>query len=419
MTSSEEDPGSTSVEEKPGATSVDEDPGPALGAESVNAGGQPSRNLHADTDESRLPASGDSISRSGVHQDPHPPLTPWELHDTLKNAYLSGGTAALTFGALLRQVRDRRLWSQLGFADFDGYVRERLAMSARTARRLIRAEAAGWRHPSLKTACTEGHLTPLKASVLIRVLDLGLKPATTYRWIEYARRMTLTRLTDAVDWACARAAADPLWVRRDGAPPHPSVRFDGGTINGSAVSDAAATADGVAAAGSAAAQGSAAAPGSALTVDNEGSNERRPMLAGSAVSASQAPPPFADFSRNAQQTGPMLATSPPVPCEYGSPKTKDRCWCWQSTGSAPSAGRIGRYGRASTTCSITLLRPMRIRHIGRSVGSRRCSSATTGNARHRDAGPGPASTFTTSGRAAPADRTRSTTSSWCATSTTW
>ena len=39
MTSSEEDPGSTSVEEKPGATPVGEDPGPALGAESVNAGG--------------------------------------------------------------------------------------------------------------------------------------------------------------------------------------------------------------------------------------------------------------------------------------------------------------------------------------------------------------------------------------------
>ena len=79
----------------------------------------------------------------------------------------------------------------------------------------------------MKTACIEGRLTPLKASVLIRVLDLGLQPATTHRWIEYARRMTLARLTDAVDWACAHAAAEPRWVRRDGAPPHPSFRFDG------------------------------------------------------------------------------------------------------------------------------------------------------------------------------------------------
>ncbi len=187
----------------------------------------------------------------------------------------------MSLGALLRQIRDRRLWNPLGFADFEGYVRERLGMSARTARRLIRAEAAGWRHPSLKTACLEGRLTTLKASVLVRVLDLGLKPPMTRRWVEYARRMTLARLTDAVDGACAHAAADPLWVRRDGAPPHPSFRFDGGTSAGAATG-------------------------------GEGSTEQRPMLATSPASIAQEPSQLADPSGGTRKTRPMLATSPTI-----------------------------------------------------------------------------------------------------------
>ena len=161
---------------------------------------------------------------------PPPRLTPWELHAALKDSSVSGAAASHELGRLLRQIRHRHLWYAVGYPSFDRYVRERLDISPRTARRLIRSEAAGRRHPLLKKACVEGRLTPLKASVLARALDLGLKQGMTHRWIEYARRMSLLRLTDAVDWACARAAADPQWARLDGAPPHPSFRFGGALI---------------------------------------------------------------------------------------------------------------------------------------------------------------------------------------------
>ena len=171
---------------------------------------------------SSIPSSSTRSSPAAC-PTPHRP-TPWELHDALKDAWPRGGQTALTLGALLRRIRDRNLWHALGAGSFDTYVSRRLGLSPRTARRLIATDAAAQRHPALRKACLEGRLSPLKTSALIRILDLGVDAVAVRAWIDYACRMTLSRLTEAADRACALAAADPQWAQLDGAPPHPSDR---------------------------------------------------------------------------------------------------------------------------------------------------------------------------------------------------
>lgn len=155
-------------------------------------------------------------------------LTPWELHKILKESYVPAGAIELELGALLLAIRSRGCWRELGFASFDDYVTERLALSPRTARRLIRLRFASRRHRVLAAALSKGVVSPLAATMLERVLDLDLDRPVAWAWIEYARRMPLQRLEDAIDWALACAAIDPAWARDHGRPPHPSFRFDGG-----------------------------------------------------------------------------------------------------------------------------------------------------------------------------------------------
>ncbi len=155
-------------------------------------------------------------------------LTPWELHDVLKDAYLPAGATDLELGILLRKIRKDAVWKILGFVHYDDYIRDRLGLSPRTARRLVRLGCAGRRHPALRKALSLGDLSVLKANVVGRVLDLRLSSGAAEAWIEYARRMSMARLEDAASWAVSRVAVDPEWVRRDGRPPHPSFRFDGG-----------------------------------------------------------------------------------------------------------------------------------------------------------------------------------------------
>ena len=172
---------------------------------------------------------------SVLSAEPESALDPWELHKVLKAAYRPGGSDSLELAGVLREIRNRHLWRAIPkdahgaqFRSFGDYVGERLGMSLRTAQRLIRAEAAAWRQPALRAACRGGALSPLKVSVLIGALDLGLNGTAAAGWVEYARRMPVRRLIDAVDWARSRAAVDPSWVSNDGAAPDPTFRFDGG-----------------------------------------------------------------------------------------------------------------------------------------------------------------------------------------------
>jgi hypothetical protein len=87
-------------------------------------------------------------------------------------------------------VVERKLYRELGFESFERYVEERLDLSPRTARRLVRLARAEHRAPALASAFREGRITLLQAEVLLR----GEKPQT----LEMALRVTLRRLEDEV-----------------------------------------------------------------------------------------------------------------------------------------------------------------------------------------------------------------------------
>jgi hypothetical protein len=93
----------------------------------------------------------------------------------------------LELGRLLKQVIDRGLHRDLGFESFERYVTERLDLSPRTARRLVRLARAERAAPAVANAFREGRITLLKAEVLLRGGN-----------VERAQGVTLLRLEDDV-----------------------------------------------------------------------------------------------------------------------------------------------------------------------------------------------------------------------------
>jgi hypothetical protein len=95
----------------------------------------------------------------------------------------------LELGCVLKQVVDRRLHRELGFESFERYVTERLDLSPRTARRLVRLARAEHTAPSVASAFREGRISLLQAEVLLRGGSVR---------VERAERVTLLRLEDDV-----------------------------------------------------------------------------------------------------------------------------------------------------------------------------------------------------------------------------
>jgi hypothetical protein len=71
----------------------------------------------------------------------------------------------LEIGRILRQILERRLYRELGFESLEGYVVERLDLSPRTARRLVRLARAP---EVVATAFREGRITLLAAEAILR-----------------------------------------------------------------------------------------------------------------------------------------------------------------------------------------------------------------------------------------------------------
>jgi len=88
-------------------------------------------------------------------------------------------------GRVLKQVVNRTLYREIGFASFDRYVEERLDLSPRTARRLVRLARAEHTAPPVASAFREGRITLLQAELLLRGGD-----------VKRAVQVTLRRLQD-------------------------------------------------------------------------------------------------------------------------------------------------------------------------------------------------------------------------------
>jgi hypothetical protein len=131
--------------------------------------------------------------------------SPRELDRRLREAIAFQQRVDLERGRLLRQLLDRRLYRELGFACFEDYVRERVDCSPRTARRLVRLARAEHREPEVADAFREGRLTQLQAELLLR----GGGPRGAGPDVAFAERVTLRRLEDEVGEVAVAFHAPP------------------------------------------------------------------------------------------------------------------------------------------------------------------------------------------------------------------
>jgi len=119
--------------------------------------------------------------------------SPRELDRRLRAAMAWLQQMDFEIGRILRQVLERKLYRELGFESFERYVQERLDLSPRTVRRLVRLARAEHGAPALASAFREGRITLLQAEVLLRGGSVE-----ACEKLEMALQVTLRRLEDEV-----------------------------------------------------------------------------------------------------------------------------------------------------------------------------------------------------------------------------
>jgi hypothetical protein len=134
--------------------------------------------------------------------------SPRELDGRLcRAAALERGLLA-RIGPLLLAFAELRGPGALGFRSLDAYARERLGISPRKARALLRLERAGQWAPTLGEAWHAGVLTVCQAQALVPLLLTAGSEAFHAAWITRAGEVTVRRLEDDVEHALATGAFD-------------------------------------------------------------------------------------------------------------------------------------------------------------------------------------------------------------------
>jgi len=134
---------------------------------------------------------------------------PRELEARLCRAAALERSLLARIGPLLFAFNRLRGPQQMGFRSLDAYARERLGMSARKARALLRLEHACALAPGLGGAWREGRITVSQAHTLVPLmLSAGSEPFHA-AWIARAGEVTVRPLEDDVEHALATGAFDP------------------------------------------------------------------------------------------------------------------------------------------------------------------------------------------------------------------
>jgi hypothetical protein len=122
-------------------------------------------------------------------------------------------------GARLASVATRRLYRALGFSSLEHYARERLGVSPRKARALLRLERAAGSCAALGRAYRNGELSWVQAQTLIPLLLSDEASRWGPAWVDWARRVSMRRLQDDVDRALVIRESDVNeWLRCGGLP---------------------------------------------------------------------------------------------------------------------------------------------------------------------------------------------------------
>jgi hypothetical protein len=136
----------------------------------------------------------------------------FELDARLRRALCLEQHHLTQIGPWLLVVASERLFRDLGYRSFDGYAREELGMAPSRARALLRLERLTLVSPAFREAWRAGRISWTQAHALAPLLVLERSLPWHGTWIQRARRVTVRRLEDDVDYAVAAGKLDPSWL---------------------------------------------------------------------------------------------------------------------------------------------------------------------------------------------------------------
>ena len=132
----------------------------------------------------------------------------FEVDARLRRAVALEQRSEAALAPLLRRAFDARLHRRAGFASFEAFARERLSLSPRKVRALLRLDRAAATCPPLREAFGAGRLSWVQAQVLLPVLLLPEVERFRAPWVARAERTTVRRLEEEVDAALLLLSTD-------------------------------------------------------------------------------------------------------------------------------------------------------------------------------------------------------------------
>jgi len=141
------------------------------------------------------------------------------LEDRLRRALALEQRRWAELAPLLAEVMAGRLYLAHGHRSFASWVQERLGISPRKARALLRLERAAAVCPAFGSAWREGRLSWVQAQMLVAIVVLDESLPWRAAWIAHAERVSVRRLEEDVERAVALRELEPPAERQTGAPP--------------------------------------------------------------------------------------------------------------------------------------------------------------------------------------------------------
>jgi hypothetical protein len=142
----------------------------------------------------------------------------FELDRRLRRAVALEQRLDAEIGSLLIEIAERHLHRIWGFSTLDAFVRERLGLSPRKARMLLRLERTVRRCPALGEAYRDAQLSWVRAYALVPIVVAA--PSRASHWITWAQRVTVRRLEEDVHRALGQAQTAPEdFAATGGLPP--------------------------------------------------------------------------------------------------------------------------------------------------------------------------------------------------------
>lgn len=132
----------------------------------------------------------------------------FELDARLRRAVALEQRADAVLAPLLLRAFDARLHRRAGLPSFDAFARERLSLSPRKARALLRLERAATACPTLREAFGAGRLSWVQAQVLLPMLLLPEAKPFRAPWVARAEATTVRRLEECVEGALLLLSTD-------------------------------------------------------------------------------------------------------------------------------------------------------------------------------------------------------------------